>query len=63
MWGVPVFKDRKQFSALREASRCYTMLTRDHARVESRIKSFDRSRGVPCSGEARCTGRAFERAG
>jgi hypothetical protein len=35
MWGVPVFKDRKQFSALREASRCYTMLTR----LDDHIKS------------------------
>lgn len=50
--GVPVYKDRKQFSALREASRRYAMLTRDQARVKSRIKSFYRSRGVPCSGEA-----------
>ena len=50
--GVPVFKDRKQFSALREASRRYTMLTRDQARVKSRIKSFYRSRGIACGGEA-----------
>ncbi len=50
--GVPVYKDRKQFSALREASRRYTMLTRDQARVKSRIKSFYRSRGIACGGEA-----------
>lgn len=50
--GVPVYKDRKQFSALREASRRYTMLTRDQARVKSRIKSFYRSRGIACGGDA-----------
>ena len=49
--GVPVYKDRKQFGALREASRRYTMLTRDQARVKSRIKSFYRSRGIPCGGD------------
>jgi transposase len=49
--GCPVFKDRKQFAVLREAARSYGMLTRDQARVKSRIKSFYRSRGVACSGD------------
>jgi len=49
--GCPVFKDRKQFTVLREAARSYGMLTRDQARVKSRIKSFYRSRGVACSGD------------
>ena len=35
--GVPVYKDRKQFGALREASRRYTMLTRDQVRVKRRL--------------------------
>ena len=48
--GTPVYKDRKQFVALREASRRYTMLTHDQARVKNRIKSFYRSRGIACGG-------------
>jgi transposase len=48
----PVYKDVKRFTALREAARTYTMITRDVARVKNRIKSFYRSRGVPCTGEA-----------
>lgn len=48
----PVFKDAKQFTALRDRARTYTMVTRDVARVKSRLKSFFRSRGVPCAGES-----------
>jgi len=48
----PVFKDAKRFTALRDRARSYTMVTRDVARVKSRLKSFFRARGVPCSGEA-----------
>src|SRR5271157_4808768 len=33
-------------------ARTYTMITRDLARVKSRHKSFFRSRGLPCTGEA-----------
>jgi transposase len=48
----PVFKDPKHFTALRDRARTYTMVTRDVARVKSRIKSFFRARGVPCVGES-----------
>jgi transposase len=47
-----VYKDAKRFTALRERARAYAMVTRDLARVKNRIKSFYRSRGVACSGEA-----------
>jgi len=47
----PVFKDASRFTALRDRARTYTMLTRDVARVKSRLKSFFRSRGLPCAGE------------
>ena len=47
----PVFKDAKHFTALRDRARTYTMVTRDVARVKSRLKSFFRARGLPCSGE------------
>ncbi len=50
--GRPVYKDAKRFTALREHARAYAMVTRDVARVKSRIKAFYRSRGVPCAGEA-----------
>ena len=50
--GRAVYKDAKHFTALREQARAYAMLTRDVARVKSRIKAFYRSRGVPCAGEA-----------
>jgi transposase len=48
----PVYKDAKLFTALRDRARTYTMVTRDVARVKSRLKSFFRARGVPCAGEA-----------
>ena len=47
-----VYKDARQFTSLREAARTYTMVTRDVARVKNRLKSFYRSRGVPCAGSA-----------
>lgn len=50
--GVPVYKDLKEFAFLREASRSHGMLTRDQARVKTRIKSFYRSRGIACAGDA-----------
>ena len=50
--GRPVYKDAKRFTALREHARAYAMVTRDVARVKSRIKAFYRSRGVPCAGDA-----------
>jgi transposase len=48
--GRPVFKDAKRFTALRERTRPYRMVTRDVARVKNRIKSFYRSRGLACPG-------------
>ncbi len=48
----PVYKDAKLYTALRDRARTYTMVTRDVARVKSRLKSFFRARGVPCAGEA-----------
>jgi transposase len=48
----PVYKDARLFTALRDRARTYTMVTRDVARVKSRLKSFFRSRGLPCSGES-----------
>jgi len=56
----PVYKDGRLFTALRDRARTYTMVTRDVARVKSRLKSFFRSRGLPCTGEA--VFRAEERA-
>jgi transposase len=50
--GRAVYKDAKWFTALRERARAYGMVTRDVARVKNRIKSFYRSRGVPCAGES-----------
>ena len=48
----PVYKDVRLFTALRDHARTYTMITRDLARVKSRLKSFSRSRGLPCTGRA-----------
>jgi len=56
----PVFKDAKHYTALRDRARTYTMVTRDVARVKSRLKSFFRSRGVPCTGES-CSAPRSER--
>jgi hypothetical protein len=48
----PVYKNVKQFAALRDRARVYTMVTRDVARVKIRLKSFFRARGIPCVGNA-----------
>jgi transposase len=48
----PVFKDAENFLALRDRARTYTMITRDVARVKSRLKSFFRARGLPTQGES-----------
>ena len=50
--GRPVYKDAKRFTALRELSRTYRMITRDVVRTKNRLKSLYRSRGVPCTGDA-----------
>lgn len=47
-----VFKDRGRLGALREASRVYTMISRDVARTKNRIKCFCRARGVRAPGQA-----------
>jgi hypothetical protein len=47
-----VYKDAQRFTALRDKARTYAMVTRDVARVKNRLKSFYRSRGVPCAGTA-----------
>ena len=46
-----IYKDPKNFTALREHVRAYTMVTRDVARTKNRLKSFLRGRGVSCPGE------------
>ena len=45
-----VFKAPTQFNMLRELSRTHTILARDVVRVQSRIKSIYRSRGVSTAG-------------
>lgn len=47
-----VYKDPRRFTALREYSCVYTMVTRDVARTKLRMKSIFRGRGIPCSGDA-----------
>jgi transposase len=47
----PVFKAPRQFTRLRELSRIHMTLVGDVVRVQSRIKSLYRSRGVSVSGE------------
>jgi transposase len=46
----PVYKDARAFTALRDRARVYTMVTRDVARVKSRLKSFFRARGLSSTG-------------
>jgi transposase len=48
----PVYKNAELFTALRDRARTYTMITRDTTRVKIRLKSFFRSRGLPCTGTA-----------
>jgi transposase len=48
----PVFKDAGNFLALRDRARTYTMITRDVARVKSRLNSFFSARGLPTQGES-----------
>lgn len=50
--GLVVFKDQGRFSALRDAARVYTMISRDLTRTKNRIKSFCRARGLREPGEA-----------
>ncbi len=57
----PVFKAPREFSRLREYSRIHMTLVRDTVRVQARIKSVYRSRGVMVAGEnvygPRCRGK------
>lgn len=50
--GPRVFKETGAFQALRELSRTYTMVVQDAVRVQNRIKSLYRSRGVAVAGKA-----------
>lgn len=49
---APVFKGSGRMAALRELARTYGMVTQDVARVKCRLKSFYRSRGIACTGNA-----------
>ncbi|MBU1700237.1 MAG: transposase [Candidatus Eisenbacteria bacterium] len=46
-----VYKGLGKFGLLRELSRAYTMLVNDSVRVQNRIKSLYRSRGIPTCGK------------
>ncbi|MFC1573477.1 transposase [Candidatus Eisenbacteria bacterium] len=45
-----VYKGAGEFGQLRDLSRAYTMVVSDSVRVQNRIKSLYRSRGIPTSG-------------
>lgn len=45
-----IFKAPREFSVLRELSRMHRTLVRDVVRVQSRLKSLYRARGIPVSG-------------
>jgi transposase len=47
----PVFKAPRQFALLRDLARGHYMLVRDVVRVQTRVKSVFRSRGVSCPGK------------
>lgn len=47
-----VFKEVGSYKVLRELSRAHTMVVQDVVRVQNRLKSLYRSRGVPVSGTA-----------
>jgi transposase len=47
-----VFKELGPYRKLRELARVYAMVVRDVVRVQNRIKSFMRSRGVQVTGQA-----------
>lgn len=47
-----VFKEVGPYRKLRDLSRVHAMVVRDSVRVQNRIKSFMRSRGVPVEGRA-----------
>ena len=45
-----IFKAPREFSALRELSRMHITMVREVVRVQARIKSLYRSRGIPVAG-------------
>ena len=45
-----IFKAPRQFTVLRELSRTHMTLVRDVVRVQARLKSLSRSRGIPVPG-------------
>lgn len=47
---TPVFKAPKMFTALRDMTRTYQMITQDLVRTKNRIKSIYRSRGIQTGG-------------
>jgi transposase len=56
-----VYKEQGAFRALRELCRAHHVLVGDSTRVQNRIKSLFRSRGIPCNGrEVYLTGRRKE---
>ncbi len=46
-----MYKGDEEFGQLRELSRAYTMVVSDSVRVQNRIKSLYRSRGIPAIGK------------
>jgi len=48
---IRVYKGAGEFGQLRELSRAHTMVVSDSVRVQNRIKSLYRSRGIPTSGK------------
>ncbi len=56
-----VFKAPRQFTLLRELARTHSMITRDLVRVQVRLKSLYRSRGVQTSGGSVYGSRQRER--
>jgi transposase len=46
-----VFKDAGQFTTLRELSRTHAMVVQDAVRIQNRLKSLYRSRGIAVSGQ------------
>jgi transposase len=47
-----VYKDLGRYRALRELGRAHSMIVQDVVRVQNRLKSLYRSRGVPVTGKA-----------
>jgi len=50
-WRGGVYKGSRTFASLRASSQAYTSLVTDSARIQNRVKSLYRSRGVAASGQ------------